>query len=131
MEGNKCESCPMGSIFFVTHPKKKNQDDSRNSKKLSLHGMATSCNFSLWVKSACLANLTGNSELCGQAISCMISPDSYEETDHGGLPGFSEIEQSSLKSDSESLEQRLPWYLLTITSNTLWLEILKIFSRIF
>lgn len=51
----------MGSIFFVTHPEKNNQDDSRNSKKLSLRGMATSCNFSLWVKSAYLGNLTGNS----------------------------------------------------------------------
>lgn len=49
--------------FSLLHTQKgKNQDDSRNSKKLSQHGMATSCNFSLSVKSACLDNLTGNSE---------------------------------------------------------------------
>lgn len=48
--------------FSLLHtPPKKNQDDSRNSKKLSQHGMATSCNFSLREKSACLGNLTGSS----------------------------------------------------------------------
>ena len=49
--------------FSSLHTSKgKNKDDSRNSKKLSQHGMATSCNFSLWLKSACLDNLTANSE---------------------------------------------------------------------
>ena len=60
----KVESEKVGlKTFSLLHTQKgKNQDDSRNSKKLSQHGMATSCNFSLSVKSACLDNLTGNSE---------------------------------------------------------------------
>lgn len=61
MESNKCESCPTGSIFFITHPKRENQGDSRNNKKLSQYGMATSYNFSLRVKSAYFGNLTNNS----------------------------------------------------------------------
>lgn len=61
MESNKCESCPMRSIFFITPPKRENLGDSRNNKKLSQYGMATSYNFSLRVKSACLGNLTSNS----------------------------------------------------------------------
>ena len=49
--------------FSLLHTRKgKNQDDSRNSKKLSQHAMATSYNFSLSVKSTCLDNLTVNTE---------------------------------------------------------------------